>query len=56
LEKAAESVGRRDFSFVDDLTDKIIEDLAKKAKTLKQEEFITIENIQDTVEKNLMEE
>ncbi len=55
LEKAWESVWRRNFDFVDDLTEKIINDLKEKAKTLKWEEFITIEQIQDLVEKNLME-
>ncbi len=54
LEKAAESVWRRNFDFIDELTEKIIEDLKALLINSKWEEFITIEQIQNSVENNLM--
>lgn len=54
IEKAAESVGRTQFDFVDELTDVIIERLEEHIEKFDHETFVTIENIQDQVELELM--
>ncbi|MDD3794167.1 MAG: ribonucleoside-diphosphate reductase subunit alpha [Candidatus Gracilibacteria bacterium] len=55
IEKAAESVGEKDLSFVDLVTDKVIESLNLKLEKFDKSQFITIEMIQDQVERELME-
>jgi len=55
IEKAAESVWEKDFSFVDLVTDKVIESLNLKLEKFDKSQFITIEMIQDQVERELME-
>ena len=55
IEKAAESVWEVDFSFVDDITDKVIDRLRDILNSWDGTEFITIEKIQDQVERELME-
>jgi len=54
LEKAALSVKRINLDFVDKLTDLIIKNLEKKEQ--KKQDLITIEEIQDEIEKILMQE
>lgn len=55
IEKAAESVWEKDLSFVDLVTDKVIESLNLKLEKFDKSQFITIEMIQDQVERELME-
>jgi hypothetical protein len=55
IEKAAESVGRSDVSLVDTLTDAIVEKLVDFLVESDGNEFVTIEFIQDLVERELME-
>lgn len=55
VEKAAEVAGRSNFSFVDELTDEIIETLKTSLIDADNERVLTIEEIQDVVENKLME-
>lgn len=55
IEKAAESVRELNLSFVDDVTDRVIENLRDFLINSDGTEFITIEMIQDQVERELME-
>jgi len=55
VEKAAESVGVNDLKFVDDITDGVIENLKDILLSSDRTEFITIEIIQDQIERELME-
>ncbi len=55
IEKAAIAVWRRNLFFIEDLTDEIIKNLKKLEKLKKETDFITIEEIQDEVEKVLMQ-
>jgi len=55
IEKAAEVVWTVDLSFVEDVTDKVIENLKEFLINSEWSEFITIEMIQDQVERELME-
>lgn len=54
IEKASENVGQRNDDFTDKLTDNIIANLEESATNLGKTEFITIEQIQDEIEKELM--
>jgi len=56
LEKAAESIGTMDLSFVENLTDQIIENLNSKLVNRTENSFLTIEETQNEVEKVLMSE
>ncbi len=56
IEKAAESVWMIDLSFVEDVTDMIIQNLKKVLSKKWEQAFLTIEEIQDEVEKVLMSE
>ena len=56
IEKAATSVGRIDLSFIEDVTDKILERLEYKLIKKNEKELLGIEEIQDEVEKVLMKE
>lgn len=55
IEKAAESAWILDMTFVEDITDKVIENLKEILIKSDGTEFITIETIQDQVEKELMD-
>ncbi len=55
IEKAAESVGLLNSSFVDEVTDRIIEKLNGFVINSDGTQFVTVENIQDQVEIELME-
>lgn len=55
IEKAWESAGEHDMNFVEIVTDKVIENLKKRLIKSDGSEFITIEMIQDQVERELME-
>jgi len=55
IEKAAISAWITALDFIEDITDKIIEDLKKKVIKSESKEFITVEMIQDKVENELME-
>jgi len=55
IEKAAESVWEIDLSFIDDVTDGVIKRLNDILTSWDGTEFITIEKIQDQVERELME-
>jgi transcriptional regulator NrdR family protein len=55
IEKATESVGVVNPSFVDTITDSVLERLVDFLVTSEGEEFITVEYIQDMVERELME-
>ncbi len=55
VEKAAEVAGRSDFSFVDELTDDIVETLKNTLIDSDNEKVLVIEDIQDIVENKLME-
>lgn len=55
IEKAAESVWETDISFVEDVTDEVIEKLNNYIINSERDEFITIEMIQDQIEIELME-
>lgn len=55
IEKAAESAWEHDINFVENITDKVVENLNKLLIKKDWAEFITIEMIQDEVEKELME-
>ncbi len=55
VEKAAESVGENGLKFVDDITDGVIENLKEILLNSDRTEFITIEIIQDQIERELME-
>lgn len=55
IEKAAEVAARSDVSFVDELTDDIIETLKNSLLDSENERVLTIEEIQDVVENKLME-
>ncbi len=54
IEKASESMNQRSDEFTDKLTDIVIENLEESATNLDKMEFITIEEIQDEIEKALM--
>ena len=56
IEKAAESVWMVDLSFVEDITDLIIENLKVTLSNKWETGFLTIEDTQDAVEKVLMSE
>jgi len=56
IEKAGTSVGRIDLSFVDDVTDKILNRLENKLIKKDKTDFLEIEEIQDEVERVLMQE
>ena len=56
IEKAAQSVGKINVDFVEDITDIIIKNLVIKAKKKEDNKLLTIEEIQDEVEKALMQE
>lgn len=55
IEKAAESVWLFDFSFVDNITDEIISKLQDFLLNSDHTEFLTIEHVQDHVERGLMD-
>ncbi len=55
VEKAAESAGKSDFSFIDDLSADILAKLAELSVIEEWQRALTIEEIQDTVENKLME-
>lgn len=55
VEKAAEVAKHSDFSFVDELTDNIIDTLKTTLVEADNEKVLTIEEIQDVVENKLME-
>ncbi len=55
IEKAAEAIWKRDFSFIEPITDKIIVNLKKILSNKKEHSFLTVEEIQDEVEKALMQ-
>ncbi len=55
IEKAAESVWELDLSFVDEVTDNVIYNLNEIIANSDGTNFITVENIQDQVERQLME-
>jgi len=55
VEKAAESAGKNDFSFIDDLTADIQSQLSELAMVEDGQRALTIEEIQDVVENKLME-
>ena len=55
IEKAAESIWRIDLSFVEDVTDRVIDKLKEYLINSDGAEFVTIEMIQDQVERELME-
>jgi len=55
IEKAAESVWIIDFSFVDYITDNVIDKLEEFLLNSDGEVFVTVENVQDQVERELME-
>lgn len=54
IEKAAESVWETDFGFVDIITDKVIEKLESVLEKSEWQEIVTIEMIQDRIERELM--
>jgi len=56
IEKAAEAVWRIDLSFVEDITDLIIKNLKLKLSKKAESDLLNIEEIQDEVEKVLMQE
>ena len=56
IEKAANSIWKIDLSFVEELTDKILEKLEKKLIKKEKADLLEIEEIQDEVEKALMSE
>ncbi len=56
IEKAATSVGRIDLSFIEDITDKILERLEKKLIKKEKSDLLEVEEIQDEVERILMKE
>lgn len=55
IEKAAESIWVTSFNFVDDITDNVIESLNLFLGKCDWETFVTIEKIQDQIERELME-
>lgn len=55
IEKAAESVWEHNLKLADDITDKVIINLKKILLNLDWNDFITIEMIQDQIERELME-
>ncbi len=55
IEKAAESVWEFDLSFVDEVTDNIVDRLKEIILNSDGTEFITVETVQDQVERELME-
>ncbi len=55
IEKAAESVWENDLSFVDYVTDNVIDNLNDYLENSDKTEFVTIEMIQDQIERELME-
>ena len=55
IEKATESVGANNPTFVDTITDNVLERLIDFLVNSEGEEFITVEFIQDMVERELME-
>lgn len=56
IEKAAQACGYNDLSFVDDVSDRTIEELAAMVVNTEGDRTLQIEEIQDVVEKVLMEE
>ncbi len=56
IEKAAEAIWNNDFDFVDDVTDKVIENLSNYLDDCEWEAVITIEMAQDQIERVLMKE
>jgi len=56
IERAAESIGKIDLSFVEDITDKVIEKLKLKLSKMWETGFLTVEDAQDEIEKVLMKE
>lgn len=55
IEKAAESVWEKNLDFVDFITDNVIKSLELKLEKFDKSQFITVEMIQDQVERELME-
>jgi ribonucleoside-diphosphate reductase alpha chain len=55
IEKAAESIWVTSFDFVDDVTDNVIKSLNLFLEKCDWETFVTIEKIQDQIERELME-
>lgn len=55
IEKAAESIWVTSFDFVDDVTDNVIKNLNSFLEKCDWETFVTIEKIQDQIERELME-
>lgn len=55
IEKAGEAAGILDHSYVEEVTDNVIKELINNLIQLEEEDFVTIEMIQDGVEKELME-
>ena len=55
IEKAAESVWTVDLLFVDEVTDNVIENLKEFIANSDGTKFITVEDVQDQVERELME-
>lgn len=54
IEKAAESVSETDFDFVDVVTDKVIKKLEEFLEKSEWQEIVTVEIIQDRIERELM--
>jgi len=55
IEKAGEAAGILDHSYVENITDNVIKELINYLIQLEEEGFVTVEMIQDQVEKELME-
>lgn len=55
IEKAAESANHNDLSFVDDISDTVLDNLVSVVVESDGERTLSIEDIQDIVEKTLME-
>ena len=55
IEKAAESANHNDLSFVDEISDVVLDRLVSMVVETEGEKTLTIEDIQDSVEQTLME-
>jgi hypothetical protein len=55
IERACESLGMKELSFIDDVSSDIVETLKNMIAASDNEKVLTIEEIQDVVENKLME-
>ncbi|MGB2111300.1 MAG: ATP cone domain-containing protein, partial [Patescibacteria group bacterium] len=55
MEKAAESMGLKDLGFVDEIAENVVEKLNEYIENNTENSIVTIEQIQDAVEKELMD-